>query len=208
MAEATLTTSPTSSHPAGPSTSPAPAPPERAPIGAFIFMSRWLQVPLYLGLIVAQAFYVWQFMKELWHLGVGLFTGHVHATAEQLAEDPTADQFTSGDMIIAVLGLVLHRRTLYHLSLLGVGVSTGSPAYRDTARTWYERAHELGLSHADSLRAAKAVIVGHISKTASVLGFQDAFLIGALLTFVVLFGVFLLPNRPIHNASSEPIHME
>ncbi|GEK18810.1 UPF0114 protein [Cellulomonas persica] len=69
-------------------------------------MSRWLQVPLYLGLIVAQAFYVWQFMKELWHLGVGLFTGHVHATAEQLAEDPTADQFTSGDMIIAVLGLV------------------------------------------------------------------------------------------------------
>lgn len=37
-------------------------------IGATIFVSRWLQAPLYLGLIVAQAVYVWQFMTELWHL--------------------------------------------------------------------------------------------------------------------------------------------
>lgn len=33
-----------------------------------IFASRWLQLPLYLGLIVAQAVYVFLFMKELWHL--------------------------------------------------------------------------------------------------------------------------------------------
>lgn len=31
-------------------------------------MSRWLQVPLYLGLIVAQAVYVVLFLKEVWHL--------------------------------------------------------------------------------------------------------------------------------------------
>lgn len=35
---------------------------------ALIFSSRWLQVPLYLGLIVAQAVYVILFAKELWHL--------------------------------------------------------------------------------------------------------------------------------------------
>ena len=34
----------------------------------FIFMSRWLQVPLYIGLIVAQGVYVWQFLIELYHL--------------------------------------------------------------------------------------------------------------------------------------------
>mgnify|MGYP000284655818 CR=1 FL=1 len=39
-----------------------------APLPALMFMSRWLQLPLYLGLIVAQAVYVWQFMRELWHL--------------------------------------------------------------------------------------------------------------------------------------------
>ncbi|CAN0622200.1 conserved membrane protein of unknown function [Burkholderia multivorans] len=33
-----------------------------------IFMSRWLQVPLYLGLIVAQGIYVFLFLKEVWHL--------------------------------------------------------------------------------------------------------------------------------------------
>lgn len=34
----------------------------------WIFMSRWLQAPLYIGLIVAQAVYVWQFWGELIHL--------------------------------------------------------------------------------------------------------------------------------------------
>lgn len=34
----------------------------------FIFWSRWLQAPLYVGLIVAQGVYVYHFMVELWHL--------------------------------------------------------------------------------------------------------------------------------------------
>jgi uncharacterized protein (TIGR00645 family) len=34
----------------------------------FIFWSRWLQAPLYLGLIAAQGVYVYQFMHELVHL--------------------------------------------------------------------------------------------------------------------------------------------
>ena len=33
-----------------------------------IFASRWLQAPLYVGLIVAQGVYVYQFFAELWHL--------------------------------------------------------------------------------------------------------------------------------------------
>jgi uncharacterized protein (TIGR00645 family) len=38
------------------------------PLPMIIFASRWLQVPLYLGLIVAQCVYVFLFLKELWHL--------------------------------------------------------------------------------------------------------------------------------------------
>ncbi len=38
------------------------------PLAALIFSSRWLQLPLYLGLIVAQGLYVVLFVKELWHL--------------------------------------------------------------------------------------------------------------------------------------------
>ncbi|MFD6166269.1 TIGR00645 family protein [Oerskovia sp. NPDC060287] len=60
-------------------------------LGYFIFASRWLQVPLYLGLIVAQVVYVWQFMKELWHLTEGAFSGH---------------GLTEADTMLYVLGLV------------------------------------------------------------------------------------------------------
>ncbi|MHC5795502.1 TIGR00645 family protein [Lacisediminihabitans sp. FW035] len=38
-------------------------------IGYLIFFSRWLQAPLYVGLIIAQVIYVWVFAQELWHLG-------------------------------------------------------------------------------------------------------------------------------------------
>jgi uncharacterized protein (TIGR00645 family) len=38
------------------------------PLPRWIFMSRWLQAPLYIGLIVAQGVYVWQFWGELVHL--------------------------------------------------------------------------------------------------------------------------------------------
>ena len=46
-------------------------PPEQfrlTPLPALIFSSRWLQLPLYLGLIVAQCVYVYLFVKELVHL--------------------------------------------------------------------------------------------------------------------------------------------
>ena len=49
-----------------------PAKPPRHPslrtLGNFIFWTRWLQAPLYLGLIVAQAVYVFHFWVELVHL--------------------------------------------------------------------------------------------------------------------------------------------
>ena len=54
----------------------------------FIFWSRWLQAPLYLGLIVAQGVYVYQFMIELSHL-----VGKVGS-------------LTDTDVMLIVLGLI------------------------------------------------------------------------------------------------------
>ncbi|MDE2278339.1 MAG: TIGR00645 family protein [Xanthomonadaceae bacterium] len=42
--------------------------PKLGPLPLLIFSARWLQLPLYLGLIVAQCVYVFLFGKELWHL--------------------------------------------------------------------------------------------------------------------------------------------
>jgi uncharacterized protein (TIGR00645 family) len=44
------------------------APRKLRPIPGFIFASRWLQLPLYLGLIAAQGVYVFHFWVELVHL--------------------------------------------------------------------------------------------------------------------------------------------
>ena len=55
---------------------------------SLIFSSRWMQLPLYLGLIVAQGVYVILFVKELWHL--------VHG-ATSLSEQ---------DIMLLVLGLI------------------------------------------------------------------------------------------------------
>jgi len=46
---------------------PEPTPRLR-PLPLLIFSSRWLQLPLYVGLIVAQCVYVLLFLKELQHL--------------------------------------------------------------------------------------------------------------------------------------------
>jgi len=58
------------------------------PLPQFIFASRWLQVPLYLGLIVAQCVYVALFLKELWHL-----VSHTMS-------------FTEQEIMLVVLGLI------------------------------------------------------------------------------------------------------
>jgi len=47
--------------------------PKLGPMSAFIFSSRWLQLPLYLGLIAAQTVYVYHFWVELVHLLEAVF---------------------------------------------------------------------------------------------------------------------------------------
>ena len=51
-----------------------PVPTRMRPLPQLIFASRWLQLPLYLGLIIAQCVYVALFLKELWHLVMHTFT--------------------------------------------------------------------------------------------------------------------------------------
>ncbi|TWH99985.1 uncharacterized protein (TIGR00645 family) [Luteimonas cucumeris] len=76
--------------------------PRLTPLPALIFSSRWLQLPLYLGLIVAQAIYVWQFGVELVHLvDQVFFNGHAPETGT-----PGAGQSAEVVIMLIVLGLI------------------------------------------------------------------------------------------------------
>ena len=71
----------------------AELPPRLGPLAWLIFSSRWLQLPLYLGLIIAQALYVVQFLRELWHLLHNVLGGpaaHAVATTATAAAQGTA----------------------------------------------------------------------------------------------------------------------
>lgn len=74
------------------------------PLPTLIFASRWLQLPLYLGLIVAQAVYVWQFGVELVHLvsEVFLHGGEAEQAAKLAEGGPTAEVA----IMLIVLGLI------------------------------------------------------------------------------------------------------
>ncbi|MEJ1097572.1 MULTISPECIES: TIGR00645 family protein [unclassified Pseudoxanthomonas] len=69
-----------------------------------IFASRWLQLPLYLGLIVAQGVYVWQFGVELVHLvsEVFLHSGEAEQAAKLADGGPSAEVA----IMLIVLGLI------------------------------------------------------------------------------------------------------
>ncbi|TXC65739.1 TIGR00645 family protein [Piscinibacter aquaticus] len=56
-------------------------PAHQRPLPRLIFASRWLQLPLYLGLILAQAVYVFHFWVELVHLVEAAF-GNTDALAK------------------------------------------------------------------------------------------------------------------------------
>ncbi len=58
-----------------------PTPSHLRPLPRLIFASRWLQLPLYLGLILAQAVYVFHFWVELVHLIEAAF-GNTDALAK------------------------------------------------------------------------------------------------------------------------------
>ncbi|MDC8013278.1 TIGR00645 family protein [Tahibacter soli] len=71
------------------------------PLPALIFSSRWLQLPLYLGLIIAQGVYVVQFLRELWHL---LETTILHGGLSEAAA--AAGQTAETAIMLTVLGLI------------------------------------------------------------------------------------------------------
>jgi uncharacterized protein (TIGR00645 family) len=80
------------------------------PLPNLIFASRWLQLPLYLGLIVAQAVYVWLFWQELYYLilaalGNGNALDHViDAVTVPGVERPA--KLTETVIMLVVLGLI------------------------------------------------------------------------------------------------------
>ncbi|WP_219117033.1 YqhA family protein [Janthinobacterium sp. UMAB-56] len=80
------------------------------PLSSFIFMSRWLQLPLYLGLILAQCVYVFHFWVELSDL-IGAVFGNDAAlqhvlTAVAVPGSALPTKLNEATIMLVVLGLI------------------------------------------------------------------------------------------------------
>ena len=80
------------------------------PLPAFIFMSRWLQLPLYIGLILAQCVYVFHFWVELKDL-IGAAMGNEAALqhifqAVAVPNAPMPTKLNETTIMLVVLGLI------------------------------------------------------------------------------------------------------
>ncbi len=83
--------------------------PPLSPLANFIFASRWLQLPLYIGLIAAQAVYVMHFMVELKHL-IGAAFGNqpdLQALVSSIGYKTTAPITTLNETVIMLVVLAL-----------------------------------------------------------------------------------------------------
>jgi uncharacterized protein (TIGR00645 family) len=73
------------------------------PVPAMIFAARWLQLPLYLGLIVAMGVYVFQFWKEMAHILHIVSTRNVDETEIMLGVLSLIDVVMIANLLIMVI---------------------------------------------------------------------------------------------------------
>ncbi len=94
--------------PAEPLLAPKKSSPLR-PLPRLIFASRWLQLPLYLGLIVAQGVYVIHFLVELLHLVEAAFGSQtaLQALISSIGYKTTAPITTLNETVIMLVVLAL-----------------------------------------------------------------------------------------------------
>jgi uncharacterized protein (TIGR00645 family) len=87
---------------------PSNATAEMRTLPKLIFMSRWLQLPLYLGLIAAQGVYVWHFLIELLHLIEAAFGSPtaIAALAKSIGYSGEAVALNETIIMLVVLALI------------------------------------------------------------------------------------------------------
>jgi len=78
------------------------------PMPALIFASRWLQLPLYLGLIVAQGVYVVLFIQELMHLVPVLWDPNaLTQTAQTMGVQAVSKETVVMLMVLSLIDVVM-----------------------------------------------------------------------------------------------------
>ncbi|HEX7602395.1 MAG TPA: MFS transporter, partial [Polyangiaceae bacterium] len=175
------------------------------------------KVPTVVGLALT-AWFMWTYRKldvttSNWDvvyptlvrgLGLGLLVTPVMTSAINAVPTSKAGMASSmlsliqqvaGSIGIAVLASVLGHRATFHVAVVGQGLDATRPAFTDATRQVALRALELGASPANAVLAGRSLVARTIAQAAAVLGFNDAFLVGAAIVLVGIVPALFLASK-------------
>ncbi len=110
-----------------------------------------------------------------------------------------------GSFGVAIMGSLLTRRVLHHMTMYGQAVDTQSPTYQFTNYKLLAFAKmSVGGNIGESMMRAKAMIIGHLSAQAFVDAINDDFLLSAAITVTGLIPIFFLRARHAKAGKGEP----
>lgn len=141
-------------------------------------------------------------------IGIGLLVTPVMVTALNVIPKHKAGmassmmnliQQVSGSVGIAILGAVLSHRTVFHQGLAGSAWDPTSPATAQAVERVADRLQSLGVPPDNVHAGALFTVMGHLYQTASVAGFEDAFLVGMVIVLLAVLPALLLPNKNVHH---------
>jgi len=177
-------------------------------LGAFMWMYRTLDANTSVWDVITPT-YVRAFGMAL--LMTPVMATALNAVPKRLAGQASSllslTQQVSGSIGIAVLATVLTHRSLYHMNVVGSGLSAASPAFAASMGELGRRALEVGYSHADAYRVAGGMLMRQAFKAAQISGFDDAFLVGTFIVSLALIPCLFLPGSPVHHAEADPSEM-
>ncbi len=103
-------------------------------------------------------------------------------------------QQVGGAIGIAILTTMLTMRTAFHMNSMGSSIRLGTAAqhFLHQAATW---AMQLGHNSLEAVGVARGLLFGHVVQTASVAGFEDAFLFGMVIALLAIIPALFLPLK-------------
>ncbi len=103
-------------------------------------------------------------------------------------------QQVGGSVGISLLSTVLGHRVPYHIGGLASSIDRTSPAFTESFQNLFHHIHSLGYTYAQSAQAAQGILVKKVVQRATVLSFQDAFLVGSTLVVLAFIAALFLPG--------------
>jgi DHA2 family multidrug resistance protein len=199
-----------------------------APVSGFLSDRVNPKIPAFIGIaLMAASFYMNHFLSlysehtqiiisfMLRGLGMGLLFTPLNTLAlasiprEKMAQASgmfNVIRQVGGSFGVAIFGTLMAQRVVFHSTMFGGAVDASSPVFKNVLLRLQAFAQRtLGGTGTDAAARAKALVLAHVGKQASVAAINDDFLIAAGVTFLCLIFVFLLKTPKLKRRTGSAV---